>query len=233
MIYDANDNGSSEFSDIFNSVSNEKKQRDEAIELQRMAGLLDRIATEEETRRDSKLTEEKKMPRMPRELLKVDPEGNIDNKHRSAPRVDRKKVHTIDDLPKESLYDSLFSGHEDLDDAMKVESGRRLHDGKLFHHAYVNDPVKGKLSIIEWTGFSYEMLVIIGAIVLFTGMLLVRSLVSWILRRGLQRKRSREEQEHEFERAVERAMEKRFALLSRAQPTQGQNTPVVLENRFP
>lgn len=222
MIYDANDNGSSEFSDIFNSVGNEKKQRDEAFELQRMASLLDRIATEEEARRVSTL-EEKKVPRMPRELLRVDPEGNIDAEQRA--KVNRKKIHTIDDLPKDSVFESLFPEQEEVDEGnMKVESGRRLRDGKMFHHAYITDPVKGKMSIIEWTGFSYETLVLIGAVVLFIGMLLVRLLISWILRKGSQAKRL--EEQREFDRAVERAVEKRFALLSSSRTP----PPVIVEN---
>jgi hypothetical protein len=223
MIYDANDFGSSDFAENFSSLRQEKQARDEALELERIAALLERIANEEEAERArlaaerAERAERVRHQLLPRELLRIDSNGDIADDHRRG--VDRKKVHTLDDLPKESLYESLFPEQEP--DAVKVESGRRLRDGKIFHHAYYDDPVNGKSSLLEWTGLSFDALVLLGAFALFVLMLLVRLLLGWLFapRRYLPASSyyvpasSHGFTEVDIEHLVQKSLEKRLAII--------------------
>jgi hypothetical protein len=215
MIFDANDFGSSAFAENFSSLRQEKQARDEALELERIAALLERLANQEEAERaerESAARPRKKNGLLPRELLRIESNGDIAADDRRQSGVDRNKVHTLDDLPKESLYESLFP-EENLDDALKVESGRRLRDGKIYHHAYYDDPINGKTSILEWTGLSFDSLVILGAVALFLLMLMVRLLLGWFFSGSMFARNRRDRTEADIELLVQKSLENRLAII--------------------
>lgn len=87
----------------------------------------------------------------------------------SLKAIDRNKVHTIDDLPKENEWDAIFGPPSEEEPLINVQAGRRLKDGEKFFTARV----RGEPMYAQWNGISFASLLtflILGValIVLFT-----------------------------------------------------------------
>lgn len=190
--------GDNDFASIFDSVADEARARAE----REQAGLLLRLLDELESKQ-----EEEERPRQRRvEHLRIGEMGDVIRDERDEEK--RRKVMTVDQLPKESEYEMLFGKQEPVEPQLKVETGLRLRDGKPFQTLGLTDP---NVALFSWTGIRFETVVLIVAGLMLVGLLLAR------ISRAQQRRRFTEQA---INREVERRVQLRMQQLFPPQPQQ-------------
>lgn len=80
-----------------------------------------------------------------KELLRISEHGDIVRDEPHEPRKAQKQFMGIDDLPKETLDDMLFGKPQEEDPLFRVESGRRLKDGKSMQRVNIADDLEFSL----------------------------------------------------------------------------------------
>lgn len=164
--------GDNDFASIFQSIANERREEEERRQNQRFLRLLEELEQQQHQHQEQQRVEH----------LRIGPRGDIVRDEQDTLRGEKRqpgRVATLDDLPKESEFEMIFGPRPELEPQLKVNSGRRLHDGKEFHRAVF--PGLDSL-VLNWSGLPFEMIVV-GAAALF--FLLV------VLLRALRRRRSR------------------------------------------
>lgn len=165
------------FASIFPSVARQKEDEEERQQIKKMLDLLDELESQESTQSQPYPLPPYYYPMMhpmmypmapqmvpqghgrPRvEFYKVITEdGDIvdteDGKHRVP--VNRNKVHTLDDIPKENEWEAIFGTPREEPPVVDVKAGRRVKDGEKFYTAKIN----GESVYAEWGGIPFLALV--------------------------------------------------------------------------
>lgn len=189
--------GDNDFASIFQSVAREKEEADERKRIEEMIEILDQISQETEM----ELEEQEDRPRKKRgrrvEHYKVINEDGdiqtIDEEFGKKP-VNRKKVHTLDDLPRESEWEQIFGPQPEEPPLVDIQVGRRLRDGEKFYTA----TMPGSTAFAEWKGISFGSLLLL----LFFGLALIVifTRVGRVIHHK-QRKGSKDKMESQLEKA--------------------------------
>ncbi len=151
--------GDNDFASIFESVREEKKIQAEMEQADTLLKILDEME-------NSKIRKDKKAPEI--EYLRVDGNGDIVDKE---DKEKRKKIMTVDELPKESEYELLFGKQPEVEPQLKVETGRRLSDGKTFQK--ISIPGFEEFNF-DLTGIRFETLLLIFSTLFFLFMILLK-----------------------------------------------------------
>jgi hypothetical protein len=138
--------GDNDFASIFDSVAEERKLAQEKAHADTLLKILDEMD-------NSKIRKDTQAPLV--EYLRVDGNGDIVDKD---DKEKRRKIMTVDELPKESEYEMLFGKPAETEPQVKVETGRRLHDGKTFQK--ITLPGFEEFNF-DLTGIRFETLVLI------------------------------------------------------------------------
>jgi heme exporter protein D len=193
--------GDNDFASIFPSVAEERREEEERRQTEMFLRLLDEM--------DHRREEEE--PRVERQRVEhfvaVNGDGDIvraeDPPLLNGKKIDRKKVHTLDDLPPVNDWELIFGPQPEPEPTMQVSSGLRVKDGKKFYRAYV----PGEPGSFQWSGVSLEVLLILVLI----GMVLLI-----VLLRGRKTRRKREaynqkakQAQENFERFIDAKVDKR------------------------
>lgn len=99
-----------------------------------------------------------------KELLRIAENGDIIRDDES----EKKRMMSVDDLPKESLDEMLFGKQKEEEPAFKIQNGRRLKDGKPVQRVNF-DEIELTLGSIR-----FETILIIGFFLLFVFFLVRR-----------------------------------------------------------
>jgi hypothetical protein len=248
------DLGNSDFSSIFASVAEERREEQERRELERVLRLLDErvpsLAQQQQQQQQQPWPPQQwygpywpspywpsphpsqqqphhvplHAPSLPPRIenLRVLASGEIDrsddeptNQHEGA------RVKTLDDLPRENLFE-MFMPPSEPEEPMPivVHSGRRLRDGKLWHT--LGTP---GLDLFSWSGLAPEtvlavlsLLAVIALLVAFVLLGRLRAAIFGSAEARIAEAEAIEKRavdaravERAIERAVERALERRFA----------------------
>lgn len=211
--------GDNDFRSIFQSMREEHDELQERREAERMLRILDEL---EHRKLESQTHAQDERPPSQQsayggrrgrvEHLRISSRGDIEDDDVATGSAgdkkgglggqgrklgaDRGKVHTLDDLPRESEFDLLF-GSDPLpppEPAIKVETGIRLHDGKPVHRAvfpgWSAGPGLDDMQVF-WSGMSFEsimFLVMVLSLFLFLAFRIYR-----IISRRNQQRRAREQ----------------------------------------
>lgn len=151
--------GDNDFASIFESVREEKKIQEEMQQADTLLKILDEME-------NSKIRKDKKAPEI--EYLRVDGNGDIVDRE---DKEKRKKIMTVDELPKESEYELLFGKQQEVEPQVKVETGRRLKDGKTFQK--ISLPGFEEFNF-DLTGIRFETLLLIFSTLFFLFMILIK-----------------------------------------------------------
>ena len=151
--------GDNDFASIFESVKEEKKIKEEMQQADTLLKILDEME-------NSKVRKDKKAPEI--EYLRVDGNGDIVDRE---DKEKRKQIMTVDQLPKESEYELLFGKQQELEPQVKVETGRRLKDGKTFQK--ISIPGFEEFNF-DLTGIRFETLLLIFSTLFFLFMILIK-----------------------------------------------------------
>ena len=158
------------------------------------------------------------------ENLRVLASGDIDREDDDKPEVDHAhRVHTLDDLPRESLFD-LFPVPEPVEEPppITIQSGRRLRDGKMQHTI----ALQGFEPFSWWSGLAPETVLAVCSAVAVVALLMMMFALGR-MRAALLGSHTRAEEaraahnehvratdalaiEQAIERAVDRALERRL-----------------------
>lgn len=200
--------GDNDFRSIFQSMREEHDELLERREAERMLRILDELEhrkLESQTYMQDERQHGRRRGQV--ERLRISSRGDIEDddlatggKKSGGPArklgAERGKVHTLDDLPRESEFEMLF-GSDPLpppEPAIKVETGIRLHDGKPVHRAvfpgWTTGPGLEDMQVF-WSGMSFESIVFL-IMVLSLFLFLVFRVYRIISRRNQQR-RAREQ----------------------------------------
>mgnify|MGYP003973355221 CR=1 FL=1 len=151
--------GDNDFASIFESVKEEKKIKQEMEQADTLLKILDEME-------NSKIRKDKNSPAV--EYLRVNGNGDIVDREN---KEKRKHIMTVDELPKESEYELLFGKQEDVEPQVKVETGRRLKDGKTFQK--ISIPGFEEFNF-DLTGIRFETLLLIFSTLFFLFMILIK-----------------------------------------------------------
>lgn len=151
--------GDNDFASIFDSVAEERKLAQEKAHADTLLKILDEMD-------NSKIRKDTQAPLV--EYLRVDGNGDIVDKD---DKEKRRKIMTVDELPKESEYEMLFGKPAETEPQVKVETGRRLHDGKTFQK--VTLPGFEEFNF-DLTGIRFETLVLILSTCFFVFMVVLK-----------------------------------------------------------
>lgn len=190
VAFDLEGPGESDFRSIFQSVREEYQERQERREAERLLKMLDELETRAR-QQQAQLQQQMQgggggAPSRV-ERLRISARGDIEDDDAPAARGSKKasagaskakhergKVHTLDDLPRESEFEMIFGPPPDPfpdPSSFRVETGMRLRDGKPVHRAVV--PALEDMQVF-WSGLSFEAIVFIAMIVFFTLFLVFR-----------------------------------------------------------
>lgn len=180
-----------DFASIFQSVARQKEENEEREKIKKMLDLLDELESQDKQQVVPVQPMPYQMPMYPYyypmipqhtapqlqapkqrvEFYKVITEDGdiVDTDKMSEKIVNRKKVHTIDDIPKESEWEAIFGTPPEEEPLVDVQAGRRLKDGEKFYTARL----RGEPMYAQWSGISFVALLTflvfgIALIVLFT-----------------------------------------------------------------
>lgn len=203
--------GDNDFRSIFGSVREEYEEIQERREAERMLRLLDELEQRKlDSMRQHGMAEYDDRPRHSHrvEHLRISASGDIEDDDAAAfapaalgPNAKKGlkreagKVHTLDDLPRESEFEMLF-GPEPAppEPPIKVETGLRLHDGKPVHRAvfpgWSMGPGLDDMQVF-WSGMSFESIVFLAMVLFLFAFLLFK--VYGIVSRRRRQMRAREE----------------------------------------
>lgn len=151
--------GDNDFASIFESVKEEKKIKAEMEQADTLLKILDEME-------NSKIRKDKNSPAV--EYLRVNGNGDIVDREN---KEKRKHIMTVDELPKESEYELLFGKQEETEPQVKVETGRRLKDGKTFQK--ISIPGFEEFNF-DLTGIRFETLLLIFSTLFFLFMILIK-----------------------------------------------------------
>jgi hypothetical protein len=151
--------GDNDFASIFESVKEEKKIKAEMEQADTLLKILDEME-------NSKIRKDKNSPAV--EYLRVNGNGDIVDREN---KEKRKHIMTVDELPKESEYELLFGKQENIEPQVKVETGRRLKDGKTFQK--ISIPGFEEFNF-DLTGIRFETLLLIFSTLFFLFMILIK-----------------------------------------------------------
>lgn len=176
-----------DFTSVFASAANERRAIEERRQTQMLLRMLDEL-------------DEKKNPEVPSrgrvEYLRVGPSGDIIRDEEDKKRAERRnKVMTVDQLPKESEYEMLFGKPQPIEPQFKVETGRRLQDGKEYQN--IAFPWLDNLRL-DLGNMRFETFIVIAAAVFFVATLLWR-----LFKRSMQRKMVDKHRKNVFRQQIE------------------------------
>ena len=143
---------SGDFSKIFDSVREEKKDEFELKQTKAFLEFLENL----EVSKNNNIENKNATKEIQIEHLKISENGDII--HDSNTKKIEKKVHGIEDLPKDKDFDFIFQQEEEDEPSIVSSSGRRLKDGKTVHSAYLNGLEEFTVS---WTGISLDSFILI------------------------------------------------------------------------
>ena len=244
MYYPSNLGDEGDFSRVFATAANEKREAEEREQLKLLISLLDeRVAPQPAVAAwPSPMWQQQQQwaqappwawqqhswgypppvmyapPHPPRvENLRVLPSGEIerDDAVDDIKKEGRKGIHTIDDLPRDSVFDMFSSDFFPVDEKdeeaipIVMQSGRRLKDGKTYHTIDLPG-----LFAFKWSGLSPETMMTIFSVLAFVALIFAFFFIGRIRSMFVQHHRSREEEANlvaVIDRAVERALERRIA----------------------
>lgn len=159
---------SDDFDALFASVQREKRAMEELEQTQRLLEVIEELEQKRQAEDGAPAPSNRK------EYLRVsitDDEGarkeNAKEKEEKFRDPERRRVHTLDDLPPDELdFGALFGFPEKKEDPpsdITVEPSRRLKDGKIVHHA----TIPGLVENIELDTLLFRLEVfILGALLL-------------------------------------------------------------------
>lgn len=167
-----------DFTSVFASAANERRAIEERRQTQMLLRMLDEL-------------EEKKAPRVPPEgrveYLRIGPSGDIIRDEEDERRAERRnKVMTVDELPKESEYEMLFGKPQPIEPQFKVETGRRLQDGKEYQN--LTFPWLDNLRL-DLGNMRFETFIVVAAAVFFILTLLWRFFKRSVQQRMIEKHR--------------------------------------------
>ena len=200
--------GDNDFRAIFASVREEYEEREERREAERMLRMLDEL----ERRKVLQQQQDDEMAAAPGrrttgrvERLRISARGDIEDDD-AAPfsngnktgggtqrglKREAGKVHTLDDLPRESEFEMLFGVPEPVPEpSIKVETGMRLHDGKAVHRAIF--PGFEDFQVL-WSGISFENILFL-LMIFIVFLFVLFKVLRFISRHRQQRKREQDAQ---------------------------------------
>jgi hypothetical protein len=136
-IFDMESDGSSDFVNIFSSEAERIRENEEKLRTEQLLNILDELEERQQPNLD--LFDDRQKPR--KEYMRVsitgDDEGDEDKERKlEGKKEDRKRVHTLDDLPPDD-FGLIFGPPPDVPEppTLKINTGRRLRDGKIQHMA--------------------------------------------------------------------------------------------------
>ena len=174
-----------DFTSVFASAANERRSIEEKRQTQMLLRMLDEL-------------EEKKAPQVPPrvEYLRIGPSGDIIRDEEDARKAERRdKVMTVDQLPKESEYEMLFGKPQPIEPQFKVETGRRLQDGKELQN--ITFPWLDNLRL-DLGNMRFETFIVVAAAIFFVATLLWR-----LLKRNMHRRMVDRHQKNVFRQQIE------------------------------
>lgn len=133
------------FSSLFPSAAAAAEEAKEMEETQRLLKLLEQLEASYPPESDEGVRKG-----VHERFRAIDSDGRIFNNDPS-PSVNRNKVHTLDDLPKETLTDALFGPPEVVEPPVRLEAGLRLKDKKKVYT--VSLPEDRSMSL-SWSGIN-------------------------------------------------------------------------------
>jgi hypothetical protein len=200
--------GENDFASIFRSVADEKAEAEEIKQTEMFLRLLNEIDSRAPETAMGNTDHEKINEPQIEHYVAIDGDGEIirgeDYRHMAA-KVNRNKVHTIADLPKESEWETLFGPTPEPEPSFKVESGMRIKDGKKVHRAFM----VGEPGYFEWQGISFDALLLIVSAAFFILFLLTRYTRNKVRKRQ-QERLIQSKMDHVIEEKVEKRMKEHF-----------------------
>jgi len=126
--------GSSDFSSIFPSEAERKREDEERVQTERLLDLLDELENRQqlETPRDFRGHRKEYM----RVSITGDDEDGRDDGNTNNKKDDKKGVHTLNDLPRDE-FDFFVESMVPDKPNVNIEAGRRLKDGKISYHTSI------------------------------------------------------------------------------------------------
>jgi hypothetical protein len=173
--------GDGDFASIFESVAAQRRDQEERRQLANLLKLLEEIERAAPPPPPAALPPVSRFgapPPPPQvERLRVLASGDIDHERErdatlAAARAEKRGVHTLDDLPRESEFEMLFGAPPPApppEPAVVVQSARRLSDGKTFHRLAINGAENLALS---WAGLSPETVLLLLGLAVFAMLIL-------------------------------------------------------------
>ena len=196
--------GENDFASIFPSVAEERREEEERRQTEMFLRLLDEIDHRKEEEEEE---EPRRRKRKIEHFVAVNGDGDIvrtdDPVTMKGGTVDRNKVHTLDDLPKESEWDMIFGPQPEPEPPMQVSTGLRVRDGKKFYRAYV----PGEPGYFQWTGVSAEMLLALAVIGIVLLLVLLRG--RKVQKRVKVRQENAKQIQENFDKFIEAKVDKR------------------------
>lgn len=173
--------GDSDFASIFPSVAQAIKEEEERLEAERMLKLLDELDRRIDAQDEINGKQKQKrvpLPPQPERHVAIDSEGRI----RRSEDPPRKKVSTLDDLPRESEWEAIFGKEKEPEPLIEVKEGMRLKDKKKVYLAKINSDHES--STVSWSGPSFDSLM--GLLGIVGLLLLIIAFIQSITRRNRQ-----------------------------------------------
>lgn len=191
-----------DFERNFPSVAEEKREQQERENTKLMLRILGEL---DQARENPPVQQQ--TPPMRVEYMRVGALGDIerDESEEEVLRTTKRKpgrVATLDDLPKESEFEMLFGKQPEPEPQLKVETGMRLKDGKVYHTAIF--PTLENMSI-DWSGISFDVLMLILAFVFFTVVVLTK--IFKRARISRQRQQAIRAERERIDRSIEQRIE--------------------------
>ena len=181
--------GDGDFTSVFASAANERRAFNERKQTEMLLRMLDEI----DERKKQEIAPE---PEARIEYLRIGPSGDIIRDEEDEQKLRRReKIMTVDELPKESEYEMLFGKPQPIEPQFKVETGRRLHDGKEYQN--LSFPWLDNLRLDLGT-MRFETLVVIFAVVFFIFTLLWR-----LIKRSMRKKMIQAERQQVLRQQIE------------------------------
>lgn len=146
-----------DFASVFASVAQERRLMEEKRQTELLLRVLDELEERKGAEKPGKV-----------EYLRIGPTGDVIRDKEDEERALRRgKIMTVDQLPKESEYEMLFGKPEPVEPQVKLETGRRLSDGK--EHQNLAFPLFDNLRL-DLGNMRFETLVVIlaAAFLMFT-----------------------------------------------------------------
>lgn len=197
-IFDAFPTDENSFVNNFQTAREQEMYKNEEKQAKLLLRLLDEMEVSRGTAKHSENSHSRRT-----EYLRIAENGDI-IRDEEAPEK-KKTMMGIDDLPKETLDEMLFGKPKEEEPVVKVETGRRLKDGKITQRVNIDD-FEFSLSTIK-----FETLLFIGFL-LFFGLMLLRRLFARKKEENDYRERAKRES-IDLDRLIEMKVNERINVL--------------------